>query len=86
MTTRRERYIARITKLEASIEIWETTIDNIVEGENGEYWYTEPDGGQRATKLSPKELQEMIDRAYARIESLYNRLGGRGLVAVRVER
>lgn len=86
MTTRRERDIAKIAKLEAKVEKWETALESIVTGENGEYWYTEPDGGQRATKLSPMEIQKMINQYETEIGRLHNRLRGGGLTAVRTAR
>lgn len=86
MTTKRERIIARIARLNIKIETWETALESIVEGENKEYWYSEADGSQRATKLSPKEIEEMLEGYYETVERLHRKLRGAGLTAVRVDR
>lgn len=86
MTTQRERYIARIARYETLIAECETSLSSIVTGENGEYWYSEPDGSQRATKLSPKELQSMISYYEIQIDRLHRRLRGVGLTAIRTAR
>ena len=83
---KRARLIARKATLEAQLTIAEATLTALLGTENKEYQFDDGEGSQRVKRRQMKEVRDTIENLEASLDSLCQKLAGRGLVATRLRR
>lgn len=83
---KRTRLLARKATLEAQITAAEATLTALLGTENKEWQFDDGEGSQRVKRRQIKELRDAIENLEASLDSLCQKLAGRGLMAARLRR
>jgi hypothetical protein len=86
ISIRKARLQNELSSVQTQISNLESVLTEMSATGNQSYAFDSGEGSQRTTRRSLKDIQDSIDRLYARESHLINELYGMGIVSVRLRR